>query len=281
MQWDDMKIFLAAVRAGSYTAAARHLGINRTTVGRRIDYLEKQLGVELFHYRTASPYPTDAGMALMQTATRMEDAVLELDRKLADQSQAFPTLRISASAGMASEFMPELADFQQQNPNIPIEILSELDPVDSVTHRRADLGLALLRLPPKQLEGIEIATAHQAVYGAKNRAADRALGWGHEMDVAIPAQWTGSNPSGASAEAAGLPCFNNWNEMKQAVIAGIGTASLWTFAVQDQDQLDQLTEPDPRFSFPLWLIRRATFPPSPSLLMLIDYLKIHLAARLA
>lgn len=276
-----MKIFLAAVRAGSYTAAGRHLGINRTTVGRRIDHLEKQLGVELFHYRTASPYPTDAGMILLQTATRMEAAVLELDQKLADQSRRFPTIRLSASAGIGSEFMSELAEFQRINPKIPIEILSELDPVDAVTHRRADLGLAILRLPPKHLEGIEVAALHQAQYGAKQRTHDRPLGWGTEMNMAIPAQWTGSNPSGPRAEADGLPCFNNWHELKQAVIAGMGTASLWTFAVQDQDQLEQISEADPRFSFPLWLIRRATFPPSPSLLLLIDFLKTRLSARLA
>lgn len=276
-----MKIFLAAVRAGSYTAAARHLGINRTTVGRRIDFLEKKLGVELFHYRAASPYPTDAGIALLHTATKMEAAVLELETKLGDKSRPFPTIRIATSAGIGSEFIPDFAEFQRLHPKIPLEISSELDPIDAVSHRRADLGIGLLRLPPKHLEGIEIGTAHQALYGAKQRASDRPLGWGHEVDLAIPAQWTSSNLSGPRAEAAGQPCFNNWHELKQAVLAGMGTAHLWTFAAKGDDRLQQLAATEPRFSFPLWLLRRSTFPASPSQIVLMEFLQSQLAARLS
>ncbi len=58
MEWDDLKVFLAAVRTGSYTAAGRLLGINRTTVGRRIDALENALGVSLFQYTPNGPVPT-------------------------------------------------------------------------------------------------------------------------------------------------------------------------------------------------------------------------------
>lgn len=280
MEWDDLRIFLAAVRAGSYTAAARHLGINRTTVGRRIEYLEKKLGVELFLYRAASPHPTKAGQALLAAATQMEAAMLQLEAQLAEPRPPFPTIRLVASAGLASEFMELLAEFGAQHPDIPLEFSAELDPVDAVTHRRADLGLGLLRLPPKYLQSTPIATVHQALYGAKNRRTDRPLGWGHEMDMAIPAQWTSSNPSGDHAEAAGLMRFNHWHELKQAVIAGMGVASLWCFTADGDERLKRLAEPDPRFSYNLWLLRRASYPASPSQQKLIDFLIAHLPQQL-
>lgn len=280
MEWDDIKIFLAAVRAGSYTAAARHLGINRTTVGRRIEALEARLGTELFEYRTTSPYPSQAGMELLITATAMEEAVLGLDARLKGECLQFPTIRLASSAGIASEFMPELAEFQRLNPNIVIELLSEPDPLAAITHRRCDLALAILRTPPKRLDGMEIGTLSQAVYGAKTRASNRPLGWGHEIDQAIPAQWTSANLSGPRAEAARQPSFNSWPALKQAVLAGIGTANLWCFAAQFEPSLERLSPPDPRASYPLWLLRRATFPPSPAQRLLMEYLQTHLAARL-
>jgi DNA-binding transcriptional LysR family regulator len=280
MEWDDLRIFLAAVRAGSYTAAARHLGINRTTVGRRIEVLEKNLGVELFHYRAASPHPTKAGEALLQAATQMEAAMLQLEAQLSDQRQPAPTIRLVASAGLASEFMAILAAFARLHPDIPLELSAELDPVDAVTHRRADLGLGILRLPPKYLDSRMLATLDQALYGAKHRSSDRRLGWGHELDLAIPAQWTSSNLSGERAEAAGLTRFNTWHELKEAVLAGMGTASLWTFAADGDDRLERLETPDPRYSYPLWLLRRASFPPSPAQQILIDFLQSHLPAEL-
>ncbi|NLH82737.1 MAG: LysR family transcriptional regulator, partial [Phyllobacteriaceae bacterium] len=46
--WDDLRVFLALVRAGSLSAAARALGVEHTTVARRIEGLERDLGVTLF-----------------------------------------------------------------------------------------------------------------------------------------------------------------------------------------------------------------------------------------
>lgn len=280
MEWNDLKIFLAAVRAGSYTAAGRQLGINRTTVGRRIDALEKSLNVELFHYRTDTPVPTASGLHVLKAATAMEEAVHALEASLKDQHGQFPTVRLASSAGIAIEFMPDLAEFQRTHPHIAIEILSEPDPVDAVTHRRADLALAVLRQPPKRLEGTEVGHLDQTLYGAKQRSSDRALGWGHEIDHAIPAQWTSTNLSGPAAEAVGQPSFNNWSELKQAVIAGIGTASLWCFAADRDDRLERLADPDPKQSYPLWLLRRANIPAGPSLTQLMAFLGDRINSRL-
>jgi len=88
MEWSDLKIFLAAVRAGSYTAAGRQLGVNRTTVGRRIDALEAALGVELFRETPRGHEPSRDGEHLLAAATRIERELGELTERLGDHSRA-------------------------------------------------------------------------------------------------------------------------------------------------------------------------------------------------
>ena len=102
-------MFLVAVRTGSYSAAAPVLGVNRTTVGRRIDALEAALGVSLFRDTPAGPEPTPEGKLLLDAATRMEAEVASLAAQLAPEALGGATIRIASSAGIAAEFLAEIA----------------------------------------------------------------------------------------------------------------------------------------------------------------------------
>ncbi|SLK00709.1 LysR family transcriptional regulator [Novosphingobium mathurense] len=280
MQWDDLRYYLAAVRAGSYTAAGRRLGVNRTTVGRRIEALEETLGVPLFRYTPTGPEPTPQGAYLLEAAGRIETEVDAMRERLCPEAQNGGLVRIAGSAGIVSEFVPDLLAFGEEMPGIAIEVLGELDPVDAVTHRRADLGLAILRKPPRRVAGVEIATLSQARYALRGGKRLQALGWGHEVDALLPGQWIAANPSGVEAEARGLMTFNSWPQMKQAVLSGFGSAKLWCFAADAETSLERLEEPDPKDDYPLWLVHRAKAPPSPALRGLIAFLQDRLGARL-
>ena len=281
MEWSDLKIFLAAVRAGSYTAAGRQLGVNRTTVGRRIDALEAALGVELFRETPRGHEPTPDGEALLAAASRIEQEVEGLALRLGNAARPAAPVRIASSAGLAIEFLDEIRRFQERDPSVCVELLGEIDPVDAVTHRRADLAIAVLRTPPRRLHGVQAGILSQARYGLKGRADLPSLGWGHEIESALPGQWTNANPAGAAAETGCHPAFNSWPQMKQAVMCGFGSASLWCFAAEKERSLERLAPPDPRHAYPLWLLRRAKVPPGSGLDRLIDHLAAALGARLA
>ena len=280
MEWGDLKVFLAAVRTGSYTAAGRLLDINRTTVGRRIDALENALGVSLFQYTPNGPAPTREGQDLLATASLIESEIDTLLARMKLPGEAPETIRIASSGGLASEFMAELARFQRQETRAVIELLSENDPLDSVTQRRADLAIALVRVPPVRLTGVQVTTLSQAPYARRDGGDDRVLGWGHEIQTAVPGQWTVANPAGETAEEAGVPRFNSWQQLKQAVLAGIGQASLWCFAADAEPDLHRLAEPDPRHDYPLWLLHRTKSPPGPALRKLIVFLEQALRERI-
>lgn len=281
MNWDDLRIFMAAVRAGTYQQAGADLGINRTTVGRRIDGLEAALGVTLFRETPFGHEPTEEGREVIAAASEIERQVDAVLARYASAPQRPRTVRVASSAGVAVEFLPEFAAFMATNPDIAIEFVGALDPLEAVRFRRADLALALVRRPPARLEGVEVGTLRQARYRRRGTEDAKPLGWGREIEAALPGQWTTANPSGDAAQADGVSRFNSWSQLRDAVRAGLGEAHLWTFAGEADPMLERLAEPDPRHDSPLWLLRLASPSPGAHLTRLIDYLAEALARRLA
>jgi DNA-binding transcriptional LysR family regulator len=279
VQWSDLEVFLAAVRSGSYTAAGRQLQINRTTIGRRIEALERALDASLFESTPTGPAPTVAGLRLLQSAELIEREVAAMLADIGGIAQRSSSVRIVSSGGIASEFLGELASFRRDNPDVPIELLGELDPLDAVSQRRADLGIAFARTLPVRLAGIQVATLSQARYGRRDIADLKPLGWGYEFASALPGGPSGGNPAGEAAQAAGLTTLNSWPQLKQAVLAGVGSATLWCFAADDEPDLECLSPPDRRHDSTLWLVHRAKAPPGPGMARLIQFLQHAIAKR--
>ena len=281
MDWGDLEVFLAAVRTGSYTAAGRQLKVNRTTIGRRVEALEQALGMPLFEYSSLGPSPTPAGARVLAAAEAMEREVAAMRADIAAPGDLQASVRIAGSAGLAVEFLPEIAAFRRANPDVGVELLGELDPLDAVTQRRADLAIALVRSPPLRLAGVQVGVLRQAVYGLRGAEPLPPLGWGFEFGAAIPGgAWASANPSAEAAQAAGLATCNSWPQMKQAVLTGMGRAALWCFAAEALPALERLCKPDPRHDSPLWLLHRAKAPPGPGLARLIEHLRLALPERI-
>ncbi|HET8706997.1 MAG TPA: LysR family transcriptional regulator, partial [Pseudomonadales bacterium] len=73
LQWDDIRYFLALTRSGSLSAASRLLGVEHSTVARRVDALEQSLGIRLFNRLPKGWSLTTEGESLAAQARRMED----------------------------------------------------------------------------------------------------------------------------------------------------------------------------------------------------------------
>lgn len=285
MNWRDLEIYLQAVRTGSYTAGGRVLGLNRTTVGRRVEALEVAVGVPLFDQTPHGYRPTPAGERLLAAAEAMEREVAAMMADLSAARHPEAPIRLAVSGGLGIEFLPELTALRRVHPGLNLELLEDLDPLDAVTQRRADLGLALVKVLPQRLVGEQIAVLQQAHYRRRGAGDLPMLGWGYSFEAALPSGPSGgpwaANPAGEAAQLAGLVACNSWSQMKQAVIAGLGSASLWCFAADNEPLLERIAPPDPRFDSPLWLVHRAKAPPSAGLSALITYLRAALAERCA
>src|SRR5689334_11735980 len=103
MEWDDLKHFLAVSRSGSLTEAARALKTSTSTVARRIDALEKRLGVRLFDRRPSGYTLTESGGAILRKAEEVEQAILSVEREaLGRDLRPSGKVRIAASDDIAT-----------------------------------------------------------------------------------------------------------------------------------------------------------------------------------
>ncbi|MEM7611875.1 MAG: LysR family transcriptional regulator [Pseudomonadota bacterium] len=142
--WADMRMFLAIADQGSLVAAAEHLDLTQPTLGRRLAALQKRLGVTLFIRSGRRLVPSDAGMAIMDSARRMQHEMHAIRRSVdVSASGLCGVVTISATEGTGTEWLPPvLFAFKQQYPDITINLLIESRAVD-IVQREADIALRL------------------------------------------------------------------------------------------------------------------------------------------
>ncbi len=167
-RWDDLRVFLAAFREGSCAAAGARLGVNQSTVSRRIGALERDLGVRLFDRLPEGLVPTAAGEEIVPraelfeaTAAELMYAVEEVDTRLAG------VVRVALPEMIATELVvPSLPDFLRECPGLRVELIAG-DVIVDLTRREADLALRFVRPESGDLVVRRVATLRFGVFGSK------------------------------------------------------------------------------------------------------------------
>jgi len=145
-RWDDLQILLALLRSGSLSGAAQSLSVNASTIGRRLDALERALGVQLFERRSDGVIPTAAADALRAAAENVERSASDVGHVL-DGFEAAPEgrVRISAPPAMCTYFIaPALARLRRRHPRLSLELHAFAHLAD-LTLREADVAVRLVR----------------------------------------------------------------------------------------------------------------------------------------
>lgn len=167
MDWDDIQVFLAIAREGSVTAAARSLGVNHSTVSRRISGFEGKLGVRLFE-RLASGYvTTSAGEDILGAAERMEEEAATLHRRVFGQDDRLNgLLRVTATDVVTNTLLlPALTALREQHPEIEVQLMVSNDPIN-LNRREADIAFRITNEPPENLIGQRLAKVATGIYGS-------------------------------------------------------------------------------------------------------------------
>ncbi|WP_286828674.1 MULTISPECIES: LysR family transcriptional regulator [Kordiimonas] len=144
--WNDMRYFLELARRGKLAAAALRLGVDHTTVSRRIAALEKELGVELFDRENRAYKLNSDGRRLMAYAEKMEASSLALMDEVAPvASGPQGTVRLSTPEAFGSQFLVRhCMGFRQRNPGITLELVAETRSLN-LSRREADAAITLAR----------------------------------------------------------------------------------------------------------------------------------------
>ena len=168
MNWDDMRFFLALSREGSISAAGRSIGVNHTTVSRRITALEDMLGTRLFDRLPAGYEMTQSAENLYRHALEMESHAQAIDREVFGQDAALKgPLKLTVAHDVAIRLLiKDLRNFRNEYPCIDLEILTTTGLVD-LASRQADIAVRLTAKPPDYLVGREVTPIRHGVYGSQ------------------------------------------------------------------------------------------------------------------
>ncbi|WP_294267247.1 LysR family transcriptional regulator [uncultured Sphingomonas sp.] len=142
--WNDLRIFLAIARGGQIARAARALGFDATTIGRRLRKLESDLGQRLFEQTRDGQSLTQAGERLLAQVEAMQAAADAIGEP-GGTSGLSGTLRISVSEGFGTGYLsPRIADFAARHPGLTIDLAANSGFL-SPSKRETDIAILLAR----------------------------------------------------------------------------------------------------------------------------------------
>lgn len=259
--WDDLKVFLAAHRAGSLSKAAASLGVSLSTVSRRLTTLEEQVGAVLFTRTPDGLMATEAGEAILQSAETMERAAQQLPADLQALSAAPEgVVRVAAPGDVAGlVVLPAMRAVLAEHPGLRLVLEESIDLAD-LARREVDVGIRIE--PPANAEGLvakRVRTVRWCLAGERSFVASL----GPDPDLAsLP--WLGfARGFGGPAEpwmATHLPDVvprlqvRTQSALRLAVRAGYGVAWVPVSFVWCTPGLTTIPVDDPPPGVPLWLI---------------------------
>src|SRR5919107_596080 len=170
LAWDDFRLVKTIAEAHGLAGAAERLGINHSTVFRRLGQLEEALGTKLFERHRTGYALTPAGEEMAALAERMDDDVAGFARKLAGQALSpAGELRVTTNDTLLVHLLtPLFARFHQQCPDVRLDVVLSTQALN-LSKRDADVAIRATDHPPETLVGRRAATIAWALYG---RAAD-------------------------------------------------------------------------------------------------------------
>lgn len=261
MDWDDLRHVLAIARAGSLGGAARVLGLNASSVYRRLQALETTLGVRVFERLRSGYQLTAHGRVLAESAARIETEALAAERRIAGADQRLSgSIRVSTSEPIGLYLLPDcLREFAERYPEVSLT-LSITNELSDLTRRDADVVVRGTATPPEHLVGRRVAAIGFAAYAARSYL-DR-VGRGRAL---ADYHWLG--PAGSQLRTPQARWLMTTvpdvqprltTDSLAALVAmartGLGAAAMACFVGDAVPELERITAPQPAEDFGIWLL---------------------------
>lgn len=262
INWDDIRLFLALARHGSARSAADTLGVSHTTISRRAEQLEANLGTRLFDRDVSGYRLTGEGETMLGSARKAEEALLAAERQLQGRDSLLSgEIRLTTSDILAGNLlMPDLAEFAARYPQIDLNVMISYDLFD-LSRREADIALRFMvldRSPPDELVGRKLVTISSCYYASPDYLAQhdprdrnsgaRWIGWNDEQRFP---DWVTASPF------PDIPAFGKFdNPVLQAAATrhGMGIAVMPCFVGDTTDGVIRIPGCEPYASYDVWLL---------------------------
>lgn len=265
--WDDIQAFLAVARAGRLTVAAQQMGVDHSTLSRRIAALERALNARLFDRRSVGFVLTPEGEQLLDDAESMESLTLKMRERFDDRSIGLTaTVRIGTPEGFGTYFLaPRLARLTATHPNLDIELVAN-PRLFSLSKREADIAITMSRPAQGRVYAEKLVDYTLGVYASRHylaatppirRRRDMAdrpwvgyiddLMWTSELDY-LPQ---------VSAGIAARTRISNVISQAGAIRGGVGLGVLPCFIARSEPELVRLLPDEIELTRSYWLVTHA------------------------
>ncbi|MGI9384769.1 MAG: LysR family transcriptional regulator [Methyloligellaceae bacterium] len=275
MNWDDARILLAVARSGTFSGAARALGVDETTISRRLGRAERSLAVSLFQARDGRRVPTPTGAKLLAQAERLEAEALRLEMlAAADPDAPVGRVTLAATEMIARHILAaSVGGFLAGHPRISLRLRTGHENV-SFARWEADLAVRLSRPEQGDLVIRKLADVDFAVYRAARRPEPDQGG--------PPARWIGYDEDLARLPEARYVAdrleghelalhSNDSDTLAEAAAAGAGAAVLPVFLGEPRSDLVRDKTADPAVRREAWLLVRPDLREAPAVRATADW----------
>jgi len=226
LDWNGLQYVLGLARAGSHAGAARRLGLDATTVARRVRALETALGARLFERGPDGNWrPTQAGEIAVTRAEAIEAEMAALSVAVRGiDAAAAGTVRVTAVPLLINRVLvPAAPALMARHPGLELELIADIRDL-SLTRREADIAIRLTRPGPEVGDRVvtrRIGTLDYAVYAARDAVDPPWLTYEGSMAHLPQARWM--NRAGERRSAVTV---NDGETLLHGVAAGLGRAIL-------------------------------------------------------
>ena len=257
IEWDDLKTVLALVRNRTLAEAGAELGLNYTTVARRITRAETALGVRLFDRLPGGYVPNETGTLVARHAGEMEARQQALLREMQGQDKSLSgLLTVTAPQLLIGPYMAPVIDaFCIAYPQVDLRIRATNDLLD-LNRREADLAVRISGSPGDTLTGMRLCAQHSASF-ASPTLAQRLR---DDPDRTVPWLAFESIPHVPQAIAPRFPnnqvrlIFDDMIAMIGAAVAGLGVVRCPMFVGRSEPGLVQVPVLPPQPYQDIWVV---------------------------
>jgi DNA-binding transcriptional LysR family regulator len=262
ISWDEFRLVKAIADTGSLAGAGDVLSLNHSTVFRRLNALEQDLGSRLFERSRTGYMPTPAGEEMVALANRMFDEVIEFERRVSGRDvKPSGELRVTTNdAFVAHLTTPLFSSFCKMYSDIRLDVVVENRALN-LSKRDADVAIRATAEPPETLVGRRIAAIAWCIYGSESLDltpsddpqdfADQCwIGFGDAISGIGPARWLAR----AVPQAKLSYRLNTILGLSQATEAKVGIGVVPCFIGDRIPGLKRLLKSPLVFNESLWLL---------------------------
>lgn len=284
--WHLYRAFLAVMREGSLSGAARAIGTTQPTVGRQIAALEAALGRTLFARSLDGLAPTDAASRLLPAAEAMAAAADTAQRAVSGGlDELRGTVRITASEVIGAEVLPDmLARLHARHPALALE-LTLTDRNEDLLRGDADIAIRMARPTQGALIARRIGRIDAALYAHRRYLANRGMPPGRDALVAHALIGSDRDPAFARlTDAWRLPrdafAFRSDSQLAQLATlrAGLGIGVCQLGIARRDAELVPVLHADIMFSMDTWLAMHRDLRGNQRVRLVFDHIATEMAA---